>query len=221
MKQYKDHAIVLSRIDYAERDRILTLLCEEQGKVSVLAKGVRAQKSRLAGGIELLSESEVNFIDTRSNLKTLTGARLRVHFSDLARDMRRMNQAFSFIKTVNGITEEGTGQELYLTLLEGFAALNDPSRDAHVIEIWFNLQILYKSGSVPNLAAGAADSYEFDYESQSFIARDKGAFTKNDLKLLRLCVSQTRPPKLSNELGSEDRLQSLTRSLLKMNVTEV
>lgn len=221
MKQYKDHAIVLSRVDYGERDRILTLLCEEQGKISVLAKGVRAQKSRLAGGIELLSESEVNFIDTRSNLRTLTGARLRVHFSALASDMRRMNQAFSFIKTINGITEEGTGQELYSALLEGFNALNDPSRDARVVETWFNLQILHLSGSVPNLEAGEADAYEFDYDSQSFVAREEAAFTKNDLKLLRLCISQTRPPKIQQELGSEDRLQALTHTLLKMNVVEV
>lgn len=45
-------AIVLRRTNYGETDRILNLLTPE-GKKSVLAKGVRREKSKLAGGIEL------------------------------------------------------------------------------------------------------------------------------------------------------------------------
>jgi DNA repair protein RecO len=224
MKQHKDHAIVLSRVDYGERDRILTLLCEEQGKVSVLAKGVRSEKSRLAGGIELLCESEVSFIDTRSSLKTLTGARLSVHFSGLSKEIRRMQQAFSYIKVLNGITEDGTGQEYYTTLLTAFMSLNDEAYDPRLVDIWFNLQILQLSGSAPNLrmeTGEEAEMFEFNFDGQQFLSRESGAFNRNDLKLLRLCSTQAKPPKIQNQLGSEDRLQTLTRTLLKSNVTEV
>ncbi len=223
MKKHKDRAIILSRVNYGERDRILTLFCKEHGKVSVFAKSVRAQKSQLAGGIELLSESEVSFIDGKSNLKTLTGARLSVHFDKLAREMHRMNQAFVYIKAINSIIEDGTGQEYYQPLLGAFKALNDSSYDPRIVDIWFNLQILRLSGSAPNLRLTDKDGeqFEFDYDSQQFIPRDNGAFTRNDLKLLRLCITLPKPPKIENQLGSEDRLQILTQTLLKSGVTEV
>ena len=41
MKQLVSQAVVLSRTDYGEADRILTLLTPDQGKLRLLAKGVR------------------------------------------------------------------------------------------------------------------------------------------------------------------------------------
>ena len=70
----RTRAIVLRRTNYGESDRILNLLTPE-GKVAVLAKGVRKEKSRLAGGIELFSISDVVIHQGRSNLGILTGAK--------------------------------------------------------------------------------------------------------------------------------------------------
>lgn len=223
MKQHKDSAVVLTRIDYSERDRILTLLCKNMGKVSVLAKGVRAEKSRLSGGIELLSESDVSFIEGRSDLHTLTGARLRIHYGKITKDMRKMQQAFSFLKSINTLTEERSGQEYYDTLVVGLAGLDDESMNSLIVEMWFNMQILQYFGSSPNLDVldSPEERFEFSYDAQQFMPKPAGPFTKNDLKLLRLCQRGNRPPKIATELGSEDRLLSLTQILLKSNVTEV
>ena len=224
MKQYKDRGIVLSRVDYGERDRILTLLGAENGKISVLAKAARGQKSRLAGGIELLSETDVTFVDTRSKLKTLTGARLRHHFTSLARDMKRMQVAFEHIRIVNSVADEDAGQEYYPILLTSLAALDDPDLDMKVGDIWFNMRMLRASGSEPNLLSESSetgDSFEFDFNNQHFSPVAQGAFARNDLKLLRLCLNNSRPPRLQTPLGSEDRLLTLTRTLLKTNLTEV
>lgn len=223
MKTFRDHSIVLARVDYGERDRILTMLTEEHGKISVLAKGVRTQKSRLAGGIELLSESEITFIEGRSNIKPLTGARLRVYFKEIVKDMRRMQQAFDAIKVINKITEEGTGQEYYAFLLGCLRTLNNLEHDPRIVDIWFGLHILRLSGSAPNLRieeAAEAMNFEFDYDHQRFQPSAGGIFTQNDLKLFRLCITQPKPPTIKNQLGSEDRLQALVKSLVKTNVSE-
>ena len=53
-------AIVLKRTDYAEADRIIQLLTP-QGRRTVIAKGVRRQRSKLAGGIELFAVSESKY----------------------------------------------------------------------------------------------------------------------------------------------------------------
>jgi DNA repair protein RecO (recombination protein O) len=52
MYSYLTPAVVLRRRDHRESDRIYTLLTETQGKVSVVAQGVRKPESKLAGSIE-------------------------------------------------------------------------------------------------------------------------------------------------------------------------
>jgi DNA repair protein RecO (recombination protein O) len=225
MKQHNDTAIVLSRIDYGERDRILTLLCRENGKISVLAKSVRSAKSRLAGGIELLSVSEISFIDGKSNLKALTGARLKKHFGKITQDMTRMQLSFEYLRAINGITEDKTGQEFFGPLAAALEELDKPSQDHRIVDIWFSLKVLSISGSEPNLRVDTDvennDKFHFDYDLQQFIGSSSGQYTQNDLKLLRLCSVQQKPPRLEKPTGSEDRLQALLKTLLRANVTEV
>lgn len=222
MKQHKDLAIVLSRVDYGEKDRILTLLSKSEGRISLLAKGVRSQKSRLAGGIELLSESEVCFIEGRSSLMTLTSARLIIHYGNLVSDIKRMQQAFSNLKLVNSIIDDSSGQEYYEILKTSLASLNDPAFDARVVNVWFNLQILKIEGSSPNLAVEGekGKSFEFSYDDQNFFLKNNGQFKVNDIKLLRLCSSSPKPPRLSGQIGSEDLLQSWSQNLVKQNISD-
>ena len=224
MKQYKDRAIVLSRVDYGESDRILTLLTKNHGKISVLAKSVRAQKSRLAGGIELMSESDIIFITGRSEIKTLTSARLLTHYANIVKHPKKLKLAYDYLKIINKITERDTGQEFYVFLATAFNSLDSESLDERIVDVWVGLHILRLSGSAPNLRVAEtaeAVNFEFDYDLQQFKSRQGGAFTQNDLKLLRLCITQSKPPKIQNDLDTLDRLQSLVRSLLTFNVTEV
>jgi len=51
-RRYTTDAIVLSRFDYGEADRILTLITPGGGKIKAIAKGVRRQKSRIGGSLE-------------------------------------------------------------------------------------------------------------------------------------------------------------------------
>jgi len=53
---YKTSAIVLSRFDLGEADRVLTLLTPHDGKLKAIAKGVRRPRSRLGGSLEPFAE---------------------------------------------------------------------------------------------------------------------------------------------------------------------
>lgn len=226
MKQVADQAIVLGRIDFGERDRILTLLTCQYGKISVLAKSVRTQKSRLAGGVELLSTSNVTFIEGKSDLKTLTGARLIKHYGSITKEMARMQLAFDTLKIIGKLCEEGSGSEYYPLLETFLATLDDETYDPRLVEVWIGVKLLSHGGAFadikPEFAKDTKDpAFEFDYDSSQFVFRPDGAYSLNDLKLLRLSLSQPRPLKLKEPSGSEDRLVRLIKLLLKSNLTEV
>ncbi|MEK7561678.1 MAG: DNA repair protein RecO, partial [Patescibacteria group bacterium] len=80
MNRYITKGIVLSRTDYGEADRILSFLTIDHGKVRAIAKGVRKSKSKLAGGIELFSVSDLTLIIGRGELNTLISTRLVRHY---------------------------------------------------------------------------------------------------------------------------------------------
>ena len=56
---YPTPAIVIGRLNLGEADRILTLLTPDYGKLRVSIRGVRKIKSRLAGHVELFSQTRL------------------------------------------------------------------------------------------------------------------------------------------------------------------
>ncbi|HTS14391.1 MAG TPA: recombination protein O N-terminal domain-containing protein, partial [Candidatus Sulfotelmatobacter sp.] len=56
---YKTAAIVLKRFDLGEADRVLTVLTPHDGKLRLIAKGVRRPTSRLGGTLEPFAELQL------------------------------------------------------------------------------------------------------------------------------------------------------------------
>src|SRR5262245_10052748 len=123
MKQLVTEAIILSRTDYGEADRILTLLTPDQGKLRVLAKGVRRVKSKLAGGIELFSISTIIFIRGRGEIGTLISTRLVKHYAHIVADLDRTMAGYELIKEINKVTEDEPGPEYFMLLRQVFEVL--------------------------------------------------------------------------------------------------
>ena len=58
-RMYNTQAIVLSRFELGEADRVLTLLTPHDGKLKAIAKGVRRPRSRLGGAVEPFAELQL------------------------------------------------------------------------------------------------------------------------------------------------------------------
>src|SRR5215467_16323014 len=58
-RRYVTDAIVLSRFDLGEADRVLTLITPHDGKLKAIAKGIRRPASRLGGSLEPFAELRV------------------------------------------------------------------------------------------------------------------------------------------------------------------
>lgn len=88
---YRTEAIVLHQQDYGEADRILRLLTP-QGRLDVIAKGVRRATSRKAGHIGLFARVQLMLARGRS-LDVVTQAEAMETYVALGRDLRRFSHA--------------------------------------------------------------------------------------------------------------------------------
>jgi DNA repair protein RecO len=210
MNQVLTKGIILSRTDYGEADRILTLLTPEQGKLRLMARGVRRAKSKLAGGIELFSTSDITFIHGRGEIGTLISARLIKHYGTIVKDIYRVQLGYELIKMLNRATEDQPEADYYDLLEQGFQALDQENIATDLIRLWFEACLLRLAGHTPNLqtdTAGqklAADqTYNFDFDAVAFAPHTEAKFTAAHIKLLRLTFKGHSPKTLNQIEGIE------------------
>ena len=205
MKRLITKGIVLARTDYGEADRIITVITSDQGKLRLIAKGVRKSSSKMAGGIELFSVSEVSFIQGKGDMGTLVSSRLSKHYGTIVQDINRTMFGYELLKRLNKATEDAIGPE-YFDLLESTLSGLDESRlDIELLDAWFNARLLRLSGHQPNLTTDQAGgklqseaAYAFDFDNMTFSPKEQGSFTPNHIKLLRLLFNIESPEPLMN-----------------------
>lgn len=193
MKQVVTEGIILSRTDYGEADRILTLLTPDQGKLRLLAKGVRRVKSKLAGGIELFSVSNITFVRGRGEIGTLVSTRLVKHYGTIVQDLDRSMLGYELIKQLHKITEDEPEPAYFDLLQQIFEALDDNTISISIIRFWFTAQILQLTGHMPNLQTDpdgqrlqAIGIYDFNADHMAFMPSERGQFSADHIKFLRL-----------------------------------
>lgn len=204
MNQLVTRAIVLHRTNYGEADRIVTLLTPDQGKISVMARGVRRAKSKLAGGIELFSVADITYAKGRGSLGTLISTRLLTYYAEIVKDIDRVQLGYEIIKSLNRATEDAPESEYFDLLEQSFIALNDVSVDLGLIQLWFQAQLLRIAGHAPNLQTdtggqklSAEATHTFDFEAMGFEQHPAGSFSADHIKAMRLLFNTHTPRMLS------------------------
>lgn len=193
MNQVVTQGIVLSRTNFGEADRILTILTPDYGRIRGIAKGVRKIKSKLAGGIELFSISQITFIQGKSEIYTLVSTRLHKHFGHIAKDIDRTMFGYEVLKLINKSVEDNAGEEYFMLLSHAMEGLDMLELPQPAIELWLSAQLLKLAGHSPNLSTdtggaklSAEGVYSFDIDKMAFVAREQGNYNANHIKLLRL-----------------------------------
>ena len=190
-KDLKTKAYVLRRTNFGEADRILNII-SPVGKISVMAKGVRKPKSKLAGGIEMFSLVEVNLHFGKSEMATLTGAKMLTFYGEILKDLNRMELASEILKKVSVISDSVDSAEHFEIVDECLSCLNDGG-DVELVEAWFLMRVARAMGEQINLMTDVdgndldpAERYDFDMMEMSFCKNPSGACDENVIKLLRL-----------------------------------
>ena len=210
MKSTRTRAIVLRRINYGEADRILQLLTPA-GKKSVMAKGVRREKSRLAGGIELFAICDIVIGEGKGDLGILTSARLVQFYSHIMQDYDRMQFAYTTIKLITKASEMVDEPEWYDILAEVLMALDVHTIALELVQTWFYLHYAGLLGHELNLDRDLSDSklsadetYRYDETEQGFRQVTNGEVGADHIKLLRLIA--TRSLKTLAQIGGVDSI---------------
>lgn len=221
MNQQYTQVIVLSRVDYGEADRIITFLSPSNGKLSLIAKGTRKIKSKLAGGIELFSVSEITYLAGRGSVGTLISSRLVRHYGHIVENIDRTMLGYELIKLLHKVTEDEPEADYFELLQQAFSVLDDKTVSVDFTRMWFGAQLLRLAGHTPNLqkdSAGAkldaAGHYTFDYDATAFRASSEGVFGANEIKYLRLVFS-TSAPAVVARIEDSARLTTLVAPLIQ------
>jgi len=200
MNAIKTRAIVLRRTNYGEADRILQLLTPF-GKKSVIARGVRREKSRLAGGIELFAICEVVINEGKGELDILTSSKLVNFFRHIMDDYDRMQFAYSAIKIVSKSSEMTDGADWYDILAETLAGLDAKTLQFEMVQTWFYLHYSSVLGyelslwhDVNGKKLSSEQNYIYDIAEKGLRSDQGCELTSEHIKLLRLMA--TRPLKV-------------------------
>lgn len=185
---------VLRRTNYGEADRILNIITP-LGKISAIAKGVRKEKSKLAGGVEMFSLIDFNIHKGKSDLGTVIGAKMIKYYGEILKNYDRMEVAACFLKKISLASESSDSEEYFNILGQGLVALNS-QLDLKLIESWFLLNLARASGEEINLHRDTnseklevSKRYDWSKEESAFFERENGEFSADDIKLLRLMIT--------------------------------
>lgn len=209
MKYLTSRAIVLSRINYGEADRILTVLTPDFGKLRLIAKGVRKSKSKLAGGVELFSVSQLTFIRGRSDIGTLMSSRLESHYGSIAQNLENAQLGYGLLKLTDKNTEDHAEPGYFELLNASLAALNSANPPQELVELYFKANLLNLAGHKPNLVTDVAGApleagqkYGFDASAASFSPSSNGQYDTDIIKFLRLVFSGNSVAALARVSGA-------------------
>ncbi|HJM04280.1 MAG TPA: DNA repair protein RecO [Candidatus Saccharimonadaceae bacterium] len=212
MKTSRTRAIVLRRTNYGEADRILWLLTPD-GRRNVMARGVRREKSKLAGGIELFSICDVVIGEGKGELGVLTSSRLVQFYRHIIEDYDRLQFGYEAIRLVSKASETIDEPEWYDLLAELLMALDSTTIALELTQTWFYLRYATLLGHQLNLSIDvngdrldAEQTYRYDASEQGLLPWPNGSLTAEHIKLLRLVAS--RPLKILAQIGGLETILS-------------
>ena len=210
MSVERTRAIVLRRTNYGEADRILKIITP-LGQRSVMAKGARREKSKLAGGIELFGISDVVINSGKGDLGVLTSARLVQFYRHILEDYDRLQFGYEVINLVSRASEHIDEPEWYGVLSEVFMGLDVATIPLQLTQSWFYLHYAELTGYELNVERDVSGqplesdrTYMYDTNEKGLRPAEQGDIDANHIKLLRVLAQ--RPIKTAAQIGGVETI---------------
>ena len=162
----KTNGIVLRETEYKDADKLLTVLTQERGKLTVRAHGVKSARSKLRPACQLLAYSEFTLLE-RGERFVVTEATLLELFPELQTDIELLALASYFVQITETVAqEEDPLPELLSLLLNALYALARLHLPQNLVKAVFELRLCCIAGFAPDLrgccVCGRADCDRFN-----------------------------------------------------------
>ena len=149
-RRYTTDAIVLSRFDLGEADRVLTLITPTGGKLKAIAKGVRRPTSRLGGSLEPFAELTVALARGRT-FDVVTQVSVGHAWLNLRDSLESAATAWYLAELADRSLEERHAAEPLYTLLKRAYELLDAAMAPGRVARWYEMHLLDELGQRPEV----------------------------------------------------------------------
>ena len=144
-------ALILRETKYKEADKILTVLTEDEGKLTVSARGVMRRGSRIAAACQLLTFSEMTLFENRGKWY-VDEAQSAEQFLGLRTDIALLSLGTYFAELLEAVSDEDSPNPEVLRLgLNSLFALSSGLYPPEHIKAVFELRLMCLSGYEPAL----------------------------------------------------------------------
>lgn len=148
---YTTKGLVLRETPYKDNDKLLSVLTEELGLVTLKARGVKRRNSPLKGGCQLLIYGEFTIYE-RNGYYTINEAEPLAMFSGLRTDIELLALSTYFSQLLETVSPEGQQvQELLSLGLNSLYALDTLHKPQLLVKAAFELRLMCLSGFAPML----------------------------------------------------------------------
>ncbi len=144
--------LTIRSVDYKEADKILTVLTDTRGTLTVKARGVRRKGSQLKAAAQLFTFSQMTLYEQKGRA-TLQEAEVLQQFSGLQTDLTRLALASYLAEVLATEAEDAPADpDIQRLALNSLYALSNDLCDPAVIKAAFELRYMQMAGYAPDLS---------------------------------------------------------------------
>ena len=140
---------MVGRRNFGEADRILTVFSNTQGKITLIAKGVRKTTSRKRGGIEIFTKIKFSAIKGKS-MDILTEVNVLDGFDAIRNDLNKIGVAYYFCEVMAKVTREEEKSDKAYEILDSEMQFLKARKDLKAQRLKFVEDVLVTVGFWPD-----------------------------------------------------------------------
>jgi len=189
MPYVKTRGMVVREVEVGDYDKLLTVVTEDLGKISVSARGARRSGNRFSAGTQVFSYCEWVLYKGK-NTYILNTCDIITSFYEIRKDVSLLAYSAHMLDILQDTTYENQPAKEPLTLLlYALDALVRKNRDPELIVRVFSLKLIQIMGFSPSLngcclcGTKKIDDIYFSFDKCGFICEECRKQTNNVLKI--------------------------------------
>ncbi len=188
----KTKGIILRETDYQDRDKLLTVLTADHGKLTVKARGIKGTRNTMKAACQLMAFSELTLMEQKDRY-ILTEASSLELFSELQSDIELLSLGSYFLQVTEfAAQEEDPCPDILSLLLNSLYALGKLKLSQHFVKSVFEFRLACLLGFLPNLkgcsGCGRGDPVYFSLHRGGLLCGKCGQLSQEGE--IRLPISQ-------------------------------